>query len=60
MKDESEKLDIKEETLHEFVVRFVEPQIRASTTLKFKEKSKRRILFHFGEYIKPLLAKQKT
>ena len=59
MKEESEKLDIKEETLHEFIVRFVEPQIRSSTTLKFKEKSKRRILFHFGEYIKPLLAKQK-
>jgi len=59
MKDESEKLDIPEETLHEFIVRFVEPQIRASHTLKFKEKSKRRILFHFGEYIKPLLAKQK-
>jgi len=59
MKEESEKLDIKEETLHEFVVRFVEPQIRSSNTLKFKEKSKRRILFHFGEYIKPLLAKQK-
>jgi len=59
MKEESEKLDINEETLHEFVVRFVEPQIRSSNTLKFKEKSKRRILFHFGEYIKPLLAKQK-
>ena len=59
MKEESEKLDISEETLHEFIVRFVEPQIRSSTTLKFKEKSKRRILFHFGEYIKPLLAKQK-
>ena len=59
MQEESEKLDIPEETLHEFIVRFVEPQIRASTTLKFKEKSKRRILFHFMEYIKPLLAKQK-
>ncbi len=59
MKEESEKLDISEETLHEFIVRFVEPQIRSSNTLKFKEKSKRRILFHFGEYIKPLLAKQK-
>lgn len=59
MKDESEKLDIAEETLHEFIVRFIEPQIRSSRTLKFKEKSKRRILFHFGEYIKPLLAKQK-
>ncbi|RLA69207.1 MAG: helicase [Epsilonproteobacteria bacterium] len=59
MQEESEKLEIPEETLHEFVVRFVEPQVRSSTTLKFKEKSKRRILFHFGEYIKPLLAKQK-
>ncbi len=59
MKKMSEKLDIPEETLHEFVVRFVEPQVRASHTLKFKEKSKRRILFHFGEYIKPLLEKQK-
>ena len=27
-------------------------------SLKFKEKSKRRILLHFGEYLKPLLAKQ--
>ena len=59
MRDESEKLDISEETLHEFVVRFIEPQIRSSTTLKFKEKSKRRILFHFSEYIKPLKEKQK-
>ncbi len=59
LKEESKKLDIPEETLHEFIVRFVEPQIRASRTLKFKEKSKRRILFHFGEYIKPLLEKQK-
>ena len=50
---------IEEEKLHEFIVRFVEPQIASSRTLKIKEKSKRRILFHFGEYIKPLLAKQK-
>lgn len=55
----SEKLDIEELTLHEFIVRFAAPQIESSKTLKFKEKSKRRILFHFGEYIKPLLAKQK-
>ena len=59
MRAMSEKLGIEAETLHEFIVRFVEPQVRASTTLKFKEKSKRRILFHFGEYIKPLLEKQK-
>jgi len=59
MKDESQKLEIAEETLYEFIVRFVEPQIRSSHTLKFKEKSKRRILFHFGDYIKPLAEKQK-
>jgi len=59
MKVLSEKLNIEESTLHEFIVRFVAPQIQSSRTLKFKEKSKRRILFHFGEYIKPLLAKQK-
>jgi ATP-dependent RNA helicase SUPV3L1/SUV3 len=58
MKEMSGKLDIEEETLHEFIVRFVEPQIRASHTLKFKEKSRRRILFHFSEYITPLLEKQ--
>ncbi len=59
MREESGKLDIPDETLHEFIVRFVEPQIRSSNTLKFKEKSRRRILFHFGEYIKPLKEKQK-
>ncbi len=59
MREESDKLDIEEEKLHEFIVRFVEPQIRSSGVLKFKEKSKRRILFHFGDYIKPLLEKQK-
>ena len=59
MKEDSEKLHIEDSTLHEFIVRFVEPQIRSSTTLKVKEKSKRRILFHFNDYIKPLRAKQK-
>jgi len=59
MKALSDKLDLTDDKLHEFIIRFVEPQIRSSTTLKFKEKSKRRILFHFAEYIKPLLAKQK-
>ena len=59
LKKLSEKLDISEETLHEFIVRFIEPQVRSSHTLKFKDKSKRRILFHFKDYIKPLAQKQK-
>ena len=59
MNEMSEKLDIDASKLHEYIVRFIAPQIESSKTLKFKEKSKRRVLFHFGEYIKPLLAKQK-
>ena len=59
MREMSAKLSVDDEVLHEFIVRFIEPQIRASHTLKFKEKSRRRILFHFGEYIKPLMEKQK-
>ena len=55
----SKKIDVDEQTMQEFIVRFIEPQIRSSRTLRVKEKSKRRILFHFGEYIKPLLEKQK-
>ena len=55
----SEKIAVERETIEEFIVRFIEPQVRTSRTLKVKEKSKRRILFHFGEYIKPLLEKQK-
>jgi len=59
MKEASSNLKLEEEILYEFIIRFIEPQIRSSMTLKFKEKLKRRILFHFGEYIKPLLEKQK-
>ena len=52
-------IDLPQETIHSYIVRFVEPQIRASRTLKLKEKSKRRVLFHFTEYIQPLLEKEK-
>ncbi|MCF6207425.1 MAG: helicase, partial [Sulfurovum sp.] len=59
MRYQSQKLDLDEKVLKEFIVRFVAPQIESSRTLKLKEKTKRRILFHFGEYIRPLLEKQK-
>jgi len=55
----AKKLELDEETYQSFIVRFVAPQIESSRTLKLKEKTKRRILFHFGEYLKPLLEKQK-
>ena len=59
MQQMSEKLSLEPCELESFIVRFVEPQIQSSQTLKLKEKTKRRILFHFGEHIKPLLEKQK-
>ncbi|MCB4759483.1 MAG: helicase [Sulfurovum sp.] len=56
---ESQKLNLEEKILKDMIVRFIVPQIEGSHTLKLKEKTKRRTLFHFREYIKPLLKKQK-
>ncbi len=59
MQQMSQKLDLPDETLKDFIVRFVAPQIQSSRNLKLKEKTRRRILYHFGEYIKPLMEKRK-
>ncbi|SFZ98529.1 Helicase-like [hydrothermal vent metagenome] len=59
MRDLCLKLDVEDSIMEDYIVRYVAPQIESSRTLKFKEKNKRRILFHFSEYIKPLLEKQK-
>jgi ATP-dependent RNA helicase SUPV3L1/SUV3 len=59
MRSSTEKLSVSQSTLESFIVRFVEPQVRSSRTLTLKEKSRRRILFHFADYIKPLREKQK-
>ena len=59
MKSDSQKLKLNRDIFGDFIVKFIEPQVRSSRTLKFKEKSKRRVLFHFRDYIKPLLEKQK-
>ncbi|MFK5976703.1 MAG: SUV3 C-terminal domain-containing protein [Sulfurovum sp.] len=59
MRDKSSKIEIEESKLHEFIIRFIEPHISSANRLKIKEKIKRRILFHFIEYIKPIQEKQK-
>ena len=59
MKKMSCKIEVDEKTIAQHIVRFVEPQVKTSKTLKVKDKSIRRVLFHFSEYIKPLLEKQK-
>ncbi len=53
----SEGLDIPASKIESFIIQFLAPQIEASQTLLLKEKSKRRILYHFGEYLKPLKEK---
>ncbi len=47
-------LDISDEKIESHIIQFVAPQIKTSTNLKIKEKSKRRILYHFNEYIRPI------
>ncbi len=59
MRDMAEGLNVDEETIRGYILRFTAPQIASSRTLKLKEKTKRRILYHYGEYLKPLLEKQK-
>jgi len=59
MNEECQGLAIEAKVLEGFILRFVVPQIQSSLTLKIKEKTKRRILFHFQEHIKPLKEKQK-
>ena len=54
----SRGLEIPESKLESFIIQFLLPQIETSQTLKLKEKSKRRILYHFNEYLKPLKEKK--
>ena len=53
----SDSLDIPPSKIESFIIQFLAPQIESSRTLKLKEKSRRRILYHFGEYLKPLKEK---
>jgi len=54
MEEMADQLSLAPTILHEFIIRFVVPQLRTAQTLKLKEKIKRRVLFHFMEYIRPL------
>ena len=58
MAELSEGLNIPESKLESLIIQFLQPQIKSSQTLSLKEKSKRRILYHFNEYLKPLKEKR--
>jgi ATP-dependent RNA helicase SUPV3L1/SUV3 len=50
----AEGIDLPDGKVGAMIAQFVEPQIKLSRTLKIKEKTKRRILYHYHEYLKPL------
>ena len=52
-------LDIENSVIEKFILQFIEPQVSSALTLKIKEKIKRRIVYHFMEYIRPLKEKKR-
>lgn len=52
-------LKIEKVRIFDFILQFFEPQLASSRTFRFKEKTKKRVLYHWNEYIKPFKEKQK-
>lgn len=59
MIDLASGLRVENDKIFDFILQFIEPQIASSRNLKFKEKTKKRVLYHWNEYIKPFKEKQK-
>ena len=55
----SEGLELDDLVIERHILQFIEPQIVSSHSLKITEKIKRRIHYHFLEYIRPLKEKRK-
>jgi len=55
----SDGLELDDSVIERHILQFIEPQISSSRSLKIKEKIKRRIHYHFLEYIRPLKEKRK-
>lgn len=55
----SADLELEKEVIEKYILQFVEPQVSTSLNLKIKEKVKRRIVYHFMEYIRPLKEKKR-
>jgi ATP-dependent RNA helicase SUPV3L1/SUV3 len=52
-------LDLDDTIIEKYILQFIEPQVVSAKTLKIKEKIKRRIVYHFMEYIRPLKEKRR-
>ena len=55
----AEGLAMENEVVEKYILQFIEPHVASSLTLKIKEKIKRRIIYHFMEYIRPLKEKRR-
>ena len=58
MREQAGLLEIEDGEIERFILQFLEGQIAASGNLRMKEKTRKRILFHFSEYLKPLKEKR--
>ncbi len=52
-------LDVDDDVVWQHILPFLEPQLIASGDLAIKPKTHRRILYHFGEHLRPLREKKK-
>jgi len=59
LEDLSQGLELDHKIIEKYILRFIEPQITSSHSLKIKEKIKRRIHYHFLEYLRPLKEKKR-
>lgn len=55
----SENLHISIEKIREFIFEFVEIGIQATKSLSIRDKTKRKVLFHFSEYMRPIQEKRR-
>ena len=59
LKSLSDGLNIAHSQIEKYIIQFIEPQVTSFHSLKIKEKIKKRIYYHFLEYIRPLKEKKK-
>lgn len=52
-------IKIETNKIYDFIEEYIENQIISSRTLKLKDKTKKRVLYHWNEYMKPFKEKQK-
>jgi len=57
-KELAKDLDVDDEIIHSFIVQFFDPQVIDLDSQKIQKKVIRRILYHFGEYLRPIREKK--